>query len=234
MFSIETIIMINSTYYTQKPVIFVGDIHGNAAALTQIINVYPESYYHVIWSGDFINSKKPVTDKEIEYVLHIILNNCKHVLYSNHMHLLFRHLTGATVPCETENVKHTWSQTIRVLEAQPESMRKALKIHCLNSYLSLSVNNILFSHAYPNEQTINKKFSGILTHDYRKTVGIGPESNTLLKILYERSHFDFKHHKLAVVGHHGIVARHDNIRIVDLKGLQVPVWESETDLIKIF
>lgn len=223
---------------TTKPLVFVGDIHGNAQALTQILSMYPSEYYYIVWSGDFINSKKPVSDKEIEYVLHIMLTNCHNVLYSNHMHLMYRYLLAACTIKDSDydsyNSKFIWTQTKRVLDNLHESVRIKLLNHCKSSYFCIHYKNSLMAHAYPVPELINKKFNGILNNSAKKSIGIGRNTNLFWLNPNEELTSLSKEFDYLIVGHHGMITRHDNIRVLDLKGIQVPVWEAETDTIKIF
>lgn len=221
---------------THKPLVFIGDIHGNAQAMTQILQMYPQEYYFLVWSGDFINSKKQVSDKEIEYVLHMMISNCHNVLYSNHMHMMYKYLlslSNSTI-INDDSYYFPWPQTKRVLSGLHEDIKEKLLEHCLSSYFCIRYYNSLMAHAYVDRTLINKQFKGILTNTHKKAIGIGNTSNLYWQHNDKETTSLSQEFKYLITGHHGLILRHDNIRIIDLKGIQVPVWEEYTDTIKIY
>ena len=207
--------------------------------MTQILNHYDEKYFTLYWLGDFLNSKLPHTsDKEVEYVIHMMLERCYNVLHSNHMHILFQYLHYTVMePHDHKIMCHWkgWRQTERVVNSLHPSTRRNiykfieggsdfvkvihvddLKILCAHSSPKAAKNRLITTHLSENEAiTIGMKNPGNFwkQKDMRELI----------------DKYDY-----VVVGHHGFISRLGNVRINDMRGIQVPTWNPITDEFKLF
>lgn len=223
----------------EKIPIFVGDIHSNAAAMTQIINYYNPEFYDLYWLGDFVNSKKVNTDhKEIEYVLHMMLAHCKNVLHSNHMHVLFEYLHNMLFKHNEKNIQcrwKGWAQTKQVLDGLHPSTKRQLVDFIKRCHFTLEIpyrnRKIIAAHCAPKVSTIGKVPSMLLTQDQMTSIGSKSNKPFWKQKIYKKQLSDYD---IIVCGHHGIVARYGNIRICDLRGIEVPTYDPSKDKFKIF
>lgn len=225
--------------FTNKPLIFIGDIHCNARAMSQIISCYPKEKYELIWLGDFFNSKKSTTTlKEIECVLYLMLEYCETILHSNHMHVLYHHLIHflqrETAP-NYDKIKG-WQQTRQVIDALHFSDKKKLLDFLENhSRLTLPINTcerkIICAHAFPMIKLSHKNINLNLSNHAKCAIGITKTRNFWRKDTIMKAFTPYDH---VIVGHHGIVTRYQKARICDLSGIQVPVLEYDTDTFRIF
>lgn len=227
---------------TSKIPIFVGDVHGNALAMTQIINRYDPKYFELIWLGDFVNSKlKTTEDKEIEYVLHMMLEHCKYVLHSNHMHVLYEYLHSTVIHPHGDRKDACrwggWEQTKRVVNSlHPSTKRQIYYFIREKSKFTVHVvcgkQHILAAHASP--QMINDSDvipHGKLTDAQSMSIGVkNPRSFWKQKSSRELINmYDY-----VIVGHHGFISRLGTVRICDSRGIEIPTWNPVTDTYKLF
>ena len=224
---------------SDKIPIFVGDIHGNAAAITQILNYYNSEYYNLYWLGDFINTKhNDVDDREIEYVLHMMVEHCKNVLHSNHMHILFEYMHNLLFERReiyTDSTWTGWQQTMRVVKNLHPTYKRRIIEFIRKSRISMEIefNNKIYiaAHASPVLSTISQVPSLILTSDQKTAIGLNPSRYFWTM---DNDDFYYRQYDLVICGHHGMIARYGKIRIVDLRGLQVPTFDPTNDTFKIF
>lgn len=223
----------------EKIVVYIGDIHGNALAMTQILNYYNPLYYELVWLGDFLNSKrKDTSDKEIEYVIHMLLEHCKHILHSNHMHILYEYLSHKLFEKPRKPPQYTWKgwyQTMRVVDSLHPSLKRRLIDVFRNSHYTLenSFNgkSIIAAHSIPMISTIGEVPSLLLNEDQSLACGI-KSSRSFWK---QKQYMDLiENYDYIICGHHGMVSRFGKVRLCDLRGIQVPVWQSHDDTFKIF
>jgi hypothetical protein len=219
--------------------IFVGDIHGNAAAMTQILNYYNPEYYELYWLGDFVNTKRTnVDDREIEYVLHIMMEQCKNVLHSNHMHILYEFIHTLLFEKKTLHTKSTWTgwqQTMRVVKNLHPTYKRQLIEFMRKSKFIMSLNygedTYCAAHSVPILSTSLNVPSMCLTQPQKTAIGL-KSSRAFWK--QKETKQQFKDYKYVICGHHGLIARFGNIRICDLRGIQVPTFNPTNDTFKIF
>ena len=219
--------------------IFVGDVHGNAAAMTQIINCYKSEFYTLYWLGDFINSKDLTTsDKEIEYVIHLMMEQCHNVLHSNHMHILFEYLTSKIYKVNDKKITcnwRGWEQTKKVVDNLHPSIKRNIIEYIKKSLFTVEVkyqnDTYIAAHSIPQLKTIGQVPQVRLTYDQVMAIGIKSSRNFWKNKYFKEK---MKPYKYIICGHHGMVARFGNVRIIDLRGAEIPVFDPSIDRFRIF
>lgn len=223
----------------EKIPVFVGDVHCNASAMVQIINYYNPQWYELYWLGDFLNSKNNATsDKEVELIIHTMLENCTNVLHSNHMHILYEYLSHLLFGDPTKPTDYTWRgwhQTKRVVRNLHPSAKRRLIDFMKNSRFMMEISynsmSIAAAHSIPKLETIGKIPSVHLNNAQMYTIGMRSVRNFWKQKLHTEQ---LRGYNYVICGHHGLVSRFGNVRLCDLRGVEVPVWQAHTDTFKLF